>query len=148
MASQPQKHAPPQETAKKLDPKAPSTPAAKAEAAPAKERAPRIVRNRYNLVDASGKKISFSHYQLPTRRAETGKVKIDGTETAFIVTKSQSRDKKEDRAYSYFKLPNGSTGYVKGELANGAEYKVEELPPAEPFGGKKHTLNAQPAQPK
>lgn len=101
-----------------------------------KPRAPRIVRPRFRLVDGDGKEIHFTHYALPTRRAPAGKITIDGTETDFIVTKSQSKDKTEDRAYSYFALPNGATGYVSQELAVGAVFTTKELPPAEPFGRK------------
>ena len=103
---------------------------------PKKERAPRIVRPRFRLIDAEGKEINFTHYALPTRRAPAGKISIDGTEVDFTVTKSQSKDKTEDRAYSYFALPNGATGCVAQELAVGAIFTTKELPPAEPFGRK------------
>lgn len=110
-----------------------------------KERAPRIVRPRFSLIDAGGQEIKFSHYALPTRRQAAGKIMINGTETEFTVTKSQSKDKTENRAYSYFKLPNGATGYVSQELAAGSEFTVKELPPAEPFGGKnKKTESTEP----
>lgn len=114
---------------------------------PKKERAPRIVRPRFRLINAADPEteIHFTHYALPTRRAPAGKIMIDGVETEFTVTKSQSRDKTEDRAYSYFKLPNGATGYVAQELAVGAELTSKELPPAEPFGGKRGGKSAEAA---
>jgi hypothetical protein len=101
---------------------------------PKPERAPRIVRPRFVLTDAEGTEIKFTHYALPTRRQAAGKIVIDGTETDFVVTKSTSRDKTEERAYSYFTLPNGATGYVSQELQAGAEFTTKELAPAAPFG--------------
>jgi len=104
-----------------------------------KERAPRIVRPRFSLIAVDNSEIKFTHYALPTRRQAAGKIMINGTETEFTVTKSQSRDKTENRAYSYFKLPNGATGYVSQELVAGSEFTVKELPPAEPFGRQAKT---------
>jgi len=105
------------------------------EVKPKKERAPRIVRPRFRLIDdATSTELVFSHYPVPTRRAPTGNILVDMIETPFTVTKSQSRDKTEDRAYSYFTLPNGATGYVAKELEVGTTLSLKELPPAEPFG--------------
>jgi hypothetical protein len=101
---------------------------------PKPPRAPRIVRPRFSLVDPTGAEIRFTHYALPTRRAVTGKVVINSVDTEFIVTKSQSRDKTEDRAYSYFTLPNGHTGYVSVELVADSTFTIKESAPAEPFG--------------
>lgn len=106
---------------------------------PKPPRAPRISHPRYTLtsVEAEGVpsvELKFTHYALPTRRAPTGKVLIDGVEVDFTVTKSTSRDKTEDRAYSYLKLPNEATGYVSVELVAGASYALSEKAPAAPFG--------------
>lgn len=118
-----------------------------ADTKPKKERAPRIVRPRFRLINSDGAEIHFTHYALPTRRQSAGNITIDGKETSFTVTKSQSRDKTEDRAYSYFTLPNGATGYVSMELLAGTVYTTKELPPAEPFGGKQVGKAKQEAEP-
>lgn len=103
------------------------------EATAPKERAPRISRPRFFLVYDNGNEIRFTHYPLPTRRQASGTVTIDGASVSFTVTKSQSKDKTENRAYSYLTLPNGSTGYVSQELVTGNVFTLKELPPAEPF---------------
>jgi hypothetical protein len=108
--------------------------AVEASTEPKPPRAPRISRPRYTLISASGTELKFTHYALPTRRAPAGKIIIEGVESDFIVTKSQSRDKTEDRSYSYFTLPNGDTGYVSVELGANEVFSLTEKAPAEPFG--------------
>lgn len=115
------------------------------ETKPKKERAPRIVRNRYVLIGEDGAELKFTHYALSTRRAITGQILLGDGPADFIVTKSTDRAKTEERAYSYFKLPEpfNHTGYVAQELLASASYTIKEMAPAAPFG---RTAAPTPAQ--
>ena len=112
---------------------------------PKKERAPRIVRNRYVLIGEDGAELKFTHYALSTRRAITGQILLGDGPADFIVTKSTDKAKTEERAYSYFKLPEpfNHTGYVAQELLASASYTIKEMAPAAPFG---RTAAPTPAQ--